>query len=34
VLVIGFFGIRKGSIFTSSNIEFDLEKAIDAKEPA
>jgi AraC-like DNA-binding protein len=32
VLVIGFFGIRKGSIFTSSNIDFDMEKAIDADE--
>jgi AraC-like DNA-binding protein len=34
VLVIGFFGIRKGSIFTSSSINFDMEKAIDTKEPA
>jgi len=34
VLVIGFFGIRKGSIFTSSHIDFDMEKAIDAEEPA
>jgi len=32
VLVIGFFGIRKGSIFTSSHIDFDMEKAIDAEE--
>ncbi len=32
VLVIGFFGIRKGSIFTSSYISFDMEKAIDAEE--
>ena len=34
VLVIGFFGLRKGSIFTSSHIDFDMEKAIDAEEPA
>jgi AraC-like DNA-binding protein len=33
VLVIGFFGLRKGSIFTSSSIDFDLEKAIDNQEP-
>jgi hypothetical protein len=33
VLVIGFFGLRKGSIFTSSDIDFDLEKAIDTGEP-
>jgi AraC-like DNA-binding protein len=32
VLVIGFFGIRKGSIFTSSNIDFDMEKAIEEEE--
>ena len=32
VLVIGFYGIRKGSIFTSSPIDFDLEKAIDEAE--
>ena len=34
VLVIGFFGIRKGSIFTSTAFDFDLEKALDAEEPA
>ena len=34
VLVIGFFGLRKGSIFTSSAIDFDMEKAIDKEEPA
>jgi AraC-like DNA-binding protein len=34
VLVIGFFGLRKGSIFTSSNIDFDMEKALDTEEPA
>lgn len=33
LLVIGFFGLRKGSIFTSSDIDFDLEKAIDMEEP-
>ncbi len=32
VLVIGFFGIRKGSIFTSSHIDFDMEKAINTEE--
>ena len=32
VLVIGFFGIRKGSIFNASNINFDLEKAIEEEE--
>ncbi len=32
VLVIGFFGIRKGRIFTSSNIDFDMEKAIEEEE--
>lgn len=32
VLVIGFFGIRKGSIFTSSHIDFDMEKSIDSEE--
>ncbi len=34
VLVIGFFGLRKGSIFTSSNIDFDIEKAIETEETA
>ena len=32
VLVIGFFGIRKGSIFTSSHIDFDMEKAIEVED--
>lgn len=32
VLVIGFYGIKKGSIFTSSHIDFDLEKAIEEAE--
>ena len=34
VLVIGFFGLRKGSIFTTSDFDFDMEKAIDTAEPA
>ncbi len=32
VLVLGFFGIRKGNIFTSSDIDFDMEKAVDTAE--
>ena len=33
VLVIGFFGIKEGNVFTTSSIGFDMEKALEDEEP-